>query len=284
MAILVVDDSRAMRMIVLRELRKAGYDTRDVLEAGNGREALERIQDSDVDLVLCDWNMPELNGMGLLRLLRRDGNDVPFGFVTSESTPLMHRDALDAGADFVVTKPFTADSLSLQVERVLEGRRQNDGLGAAVAPDFATFAGVLTDLLGRDVVTVKSLPPDLDRPGAVARYRSPSESLRTLLVAELSVVAAVGAALSRIPAGAVEDFITEGAVPDIVQQNFYEAVNVLSKVVPGYGERWAVEALNMFGELRDHADVALAGPDYWRQPMEVRVSGYPTGRVGFLRA
>jgi two-component system chemotaxis response regulator CheY len=141
MAILVVDDSRAMRMIVLRELRKAGYETRDVAEAENGRDALEKIRAGGVDLVLSDWNMPEMNGMTLLMALRRDGNDIPFGFVTSESTPLMHRDALDAGADFVVTKPFTADTLALQVERALQGVRQGDGLAAALAPKELSLAG-----------------------------------------------------------------------------------------------------------------------------------------------
>jgi hypothetical protein len=118
----------------------------------------------------------------------------------------------------------------------------------------------------------------------VARFRSPAESLRTLLVAELAVVAAVGAALSRIPPGAVEDFIGEGAVPDTVEQNFYEAVNVLSKVVPGYGERWALEGMKLYPKLSDHADVSMAGPDHWRQPQEVRVAGYPTGRIAFMRA
>ena len=284
MAILVVDDSRAMRMILLRELRKAGYDTSDVLEAENGRVALERIREGGVDLVLSDWNMPELNGMGLLQSLRREGNDIPFGFVTSESTPLMHRDALDAGADFVVTKPFSADSLSVQVERVLEGRRQNDGLGAAVASEEASLASVLSDLLGRDVATIESGPPQIERPGAVARYRSATEAGRMLFVAELEVVAAVGAALSRVPPGAVEDFIKERDVPETVEQNFYEVLNVLSKVVPGYGDRWWLEGMKLLPRLSDHTEVQEARAESWRKPVQVRVAGYPIGRAAFLRA
>lgn len=93
MAILVVDDSRAMRMIVLRELRKAGFDTKDVREAENGLGALEQIKAGGIELVLSDWNMPEMDGMCLLQALRGGGNHVPFGFVTSESTAVMHRDA-----------------------------------------------------------------------------------------------------------------------------------------------------------------------------------------------
>lgn len=72
---LVVDDSRAMRMTVLRELHKGGYDTRDVPEVENGRPALEAIRQGGVDLVLCDWNMPEMNGITLLQALSSCGRD-----------------------------------------------------------------------------------------------------------------------------------------------------------------------------------------------------------------
>jgi CheY-like chemotaxis protein len=283
MAILVVDDSRAMRMIVIRELRKAGFDTSDVLEAENGRVALERIKERDVDLVLADWNMPDLNGMGLLKILRREGNDVPFGFVTSESTPLMHRDALDAGADFVVTKPFSADSLSLQVERVLEGRRQADGLGAAIAPEKETLASVLTDLLGRPVSTSSSSIPYVEGPGAVARYRGYPEGRRALFVTEMEVAVSVGAALSRVPPGAAKDYVEEGEFPEVIEQAFHEALNVLSKVVPGDEERWAFQGMKIHSKLVDHSEVRLAARASWWPPVEVSVSGYPSGRAGFLR-
>lgn len=284
MAILVVDDSRAMRMIVLRELRKAGYQTRDVAEAENGRDALDKIRAGGVDLVLSDWNMPEMNGMSLLTALRRDGNNIPFGFVTSESTPLMHRDALDAGADFVVTKPFSADSLALQVERALQGVRQGDGLAAALAPKDQSLAEMLEELLGRDVVTKPSTPPKLASPGAVARYRGENEATRALLVAELEVAASMGAALSRIPHGVVEEEAKVGKLSDIVQTNLYEVFNVLSKAVPGYEERWRLEGMKVLGELGEHAEVWDARPDMWRSCVTVAIDGYPSGHIGFLRA
>ncbi|HTW07783.1 MAG TPA: response regulator [Acidimicrobiales bacterium] len=282
MAILVVDDSRAMRMIVLRELRRAGYDTKDVEEAENGAVALERVRLGGIDLVLSDWNMPEVSGMRLLELLRREGNNVPFGFVTSESTPGMHRDALDAGADFVVTKPFSADSLSLQVERCLQGSRQADGLGAAIADEDESFATVLEGLLGRTVSTVAAPPPTLSKPGAVARYRSGTESHRAMLVAELAVVASVGAALSRIPPKQTEEYVRDGAVPDIIAENFHEVANILSKVVPGYEEHWSLEGTSVLPQLGGHVEVWAAEATSWRKPLEVRIDGYPAGRAAFL--
>lgn len=111
MKILVVDDSKAMRMIVLRNLRQAGFDGADFSEATNGAEALDLINQDCPDLVLCDWNMPEMNGIELCEQLDHDNLDMVFGFVTSESTAEMRARAEEAGAKFLVAKPFTPESL-----------------------------------------------------------------------------------------------------------------------------------------------------------------------------
>jgi len=282
-SILVVDDSRAMRMIVLRELRKAGYETRDVLEAENGRVALELVRQGGIDLVLCDWNMPDMNGIRFLQILRQEGITVPFGFITSESQPLVHREALDNGADFVVTKPFALDTLSLQVEKALEGHRQSDGLAAALAPKEPTVANVLEGLLGRPVSTGESGPPSTTGAGAVARYRTAASAQRMLLVVEMAVAASIGAALSKLPLGQAEEFISEGALSETAYENLYEVLNVLSQVVPGNGERWFLEGVKMLPNLRDHGDVAEATALSWLRPAQVRVQGYATGSIGFLR-
>jgi len=108
--ILVVDDSRAMRMIVKRTLRQAGFNNVDVAEADNGKTALDQITSDPPALILCDWNMPEMNGIELLRNLRGNGNATNFGFVTSEASPEMKNTASAAGAQFLITKPFTADT------------------------------------------------------------------------------------------------------------------------------------------------------------------------------
>jgi two-component system chemotaxis response regulator CheY len=107
MRILVADDSRAMRQIVKRTLRQAGYTGHDVVEAGDGETALALIREGAAELVLCDWNMPGISGLEVLQRVRSEGVDVIFGFVTSEVSPTMRERALAAGADFVITKPFT---------------------------------------------------------------------------------------------------------------------------------------------------------------------------------
>ncbi len=119
MKILIADDSRVMRQIVKRTLRQAGYDHADVTEAENGAEALAAIASATPDLVLSDWNMPEMNGLDLLKALRSQGHAVPFGFVTSEGSPEMREKAEGAGALFLVSKPFTPESFREALEPVL---------------------------------------------------------------------------------------------------------------------------------------------------------------------
>lgn len=119
MKILIVDDSRAMRMIVKRTLRQAGFGSHDLEEAGNGVEALETIRGAQPDLVLCDWNMPEMNGIDLLVKLNEEDISIKFGFVTSESTPEMRQRAKDAGALFLIAKPFTPDTFKEQLSPIL---------------------------------------------------------------------------------------------------------------------------------------------------------------------
>ncbi len=109
MKILIADDSRVMRQIVTRTLRQAGFGDHDLVEAADGREALDKATAEHPELVISDWNMPEMTGVEVLRALRSAGNQVPFGFVTSECTPEMQSAAQAAGALFFIIKPFTAD-------------------------------------------------------------------------------------------------------------------------------------------------------------------------------
>ncbi|HAS52453.1 MAG TPA: response regulator [Gammaproteobacteria bacterium] len=112
MKILIVDDSNAMRMIVRRTLREAGFGNLEVLQAGDGNEALEVIHKTPPDLILSDWNMPNKSGLELLEALNEEGYNITFGFVTTEATAEMRGKAAQAGAKFLINKPFTAETFA----------------------------------------------------------------------------------------------------------------------------------------------------------------------------
>lgn len=119
MKILVADDSRVMRQIVARALRQAGYGHACVVEATDGQDALSKVADEQPDLVLSDWNMPEMTGLDLLLSMRAAGDTRPFGFVTSEGSSQMRATARQAGALFLIAKPFTADAFREVLDPVL---------------------------------------------------------------------------------------------------------------------------------------------------------------------
>ena len=111
MKVLIVDDSAVMRRIVRNTLRKAGFTNIDVVEAGDGKAALTVAAQETPDVILSDWNMPNMNGIDFLIALRGSGNATPFGFVTSEGTDDMRSRAMEAGANFYLAKPFTAEDV-----------------------------------------------------------------------------------------------------------------------------------------------------------------------------
>ena len=119
MKILVTDDSRVMRQIVIRTLRQAGYDDHEVIQAEDGRQTLQLVGSEKPDLILPDWNMPEMTGIECLEELRASGSQVPFGFVTSEGSPEMREKAANAGALFLIAKPFTEETFRDALDGVL---------------------------------------------------------------------------------------------------------------------------------------------------------------------
>ena len=116
---LVVDDSRAIRMLLAKTLKDLGYE---ISEAANGKEALDAIEadKTAMTLVLADWNMPEINGLDLVKRLRQDPAlaSLVVVMVTTETELNQMAAALEAGANEYVMKPFTKDILIEKLQLV----------------------------------------------------------------------------------------------------------------------------------------------------------------------
>jgi two-component system chemotaxis response regulator CheY len=116
---LVVDDSKTIRMIIRRVLIELGFE---VCEAGNGIEAMKVLdkEKTAVSLVLADWNMPEMNGLELVKSLRQNPEfaSIKVIMVTTETEIGQMTSALEAGANEYVMKPFTKDILVEKLELV----------------------------------------------------------------------------------------------------------------------------------------------------------------------
>jgi two-component system chemotaxis response regulator CheY len=118
MRIMVVDDSSTMRRIIINTLNKIGHT--DIVEASNGREGMERLASVDVDMVITDWNMPEMSGLEFTRALRETDKTktTPILMVTTNAAKDDIIEALRAGVTNYVVKPFTPDVIKEKIEAV----------------------------------------------------------------------------------------------------------------------------------------------------------------------
>ena len=112
MKILIVDDFATMRRIVRNVLRQIGFT--NMVEADNGKNALKILKKENIDLILCDWNMPEMPGIDLLKTLRSEDElkSIPFVMVTAEAQKDNIIEAVKAGVNSYIVKPFTAETVS----------------------------------------------------------------------------------------------------------------------------------------------------------------------------
>ena len=120
MKILTVDDFSTMRRIIRNMLRQLGYT--NVVEAEDGAEALSLLQREKVDFVISDWNMPHMNGLDLLKAIRADANlkPLPVLLVTAEALKENVVEALKAGVNNYVVKPFTAETLKEKIDAIFK--------------------------------------------------------------------------------------------------------------------------------------------------------------------
>ena len=117
MRILLVDDSRTIRNIQKNTL--AGMGHTDVLEAADGQEALTVLAAQRPDLMLLDWNMPNMDGITLIRKVRETDKALPMIMVTTEAERSRVMEALKAGVNNYVVKPFTAETLGEKIQQTM---------------------------------------------------------------------------------------------------------------------------------------------------------------------
>jgi len=119
MHVLIVDDSKIMRQIVRRALSQTGCAGWIFTEATNGEEALQLFHSKRPDLILSDWNMPKMDGIGLLRAIREIDSNLPFGFITAQCSIALRKNAANEGAHFLIAKPFSPKDLHLAIHSIL---------------------------------------------------------------------------------------------------------------------------------------------------------------------
>lgn len=117
MKILLVDDSKTMRSIQKSVLTQLGYT--EIEEACDGQDALSKVGAFEPDLMLVDWNMPNMDGITFVKHIRQSDKNTPIIMVTTESEKSRVIEAIKAGVNNYVVKPFTPESLSQRITETL---------------------------------------------------------------------------------------------------------------------------------------------------------------------
>ncbi len=130
---LVIDDSGIMRKMIMRSLDETGMAQFAYTEAEDGQDGLSKFNPRTTDIIFVDWNMPNMNGMDMVRRLRAQhpAGEVVIVMVTTEKLTGKMEEALDGGVDSFISKPFTPDGLLKRVgpliERITERKSKQKG-------------------------------------------------------------------------------------------------------------------------------------------------------------
>ena len=119
MNVLVVDDSAAMRKIIISALGKTELRGSRTIEAVSGKDGLDKFLDGNFGIILSDWNMPEMDGLEFVTRVRKVDQRVKIIMITTEGTMGKLESALDQGVDEYVVKPFTPETLDRKIKKLL---------------------------------------------------------------------------------------------------------------------------------------------------------------------
>lgn len=119
--IIAVDDSPTMRRIIINTLKRAGYE--NVIEATDGKDALAKMKVEQVNFVITDWNMPEMDGLAFVTQIRStdEFKNLPVLMVTTRSVKEDIVEAMKAGVNNYIVKPFTPETLKAKIDQILAG-------------------------------------------------------------------------------------------------------------------------------------------------------------------
>lgn len=134
--ILIVDDSLPMRGVIKKTIKASGYAASEFFEAENGKHALAVLQDNWLDVVITDYNMPEMNGMELIQAMKQDDTlqAIPVLVITTEGSQQKVEEFIEHGATDYLKKPFTPEEIRTKLKNILgdtedgESENSDDGL------------------------------------------------------------------------------------------------------------------------------------------------------------
>jgi two-component system, chemotaxis family, chemotaxis protein CheY len=119
--VLIVDDSSSMRAVIKKTIKVSGFNVGQFLTAEDGRDAMKVLSAEWVDLVLTDINMPNMNGIELIKKMKEDDilKAIPVVIVTTEGSEKVKKQSMDLGASALIKKPFRPEDIRNALNRIM---------------------------------------------------------------------------------------------------------------------------------------------------------------------
>lgn len=287
MKFLIVDDSKAMQTIISRSLINAGYTDHDYDYAFNGLEALEKIKLSTPDMILCDWHMPEMTGIELLKELKRIKCRVKIGLVTTERSQEKIIEAKENGALFIVAKPFTPEKLHEAIEDALttslEGSEPRSH--QIEFPDDSEIISLMQSEISQDLRLESTEEPiDVENPPlfiALVGLQS-SNAMAEIIVFNLLSANIIGSLKSNFAAEDFQVFTQNNMIPkacvDVCKELSLELIKLFSKE----GDEFEVQAFHLVQSPSEKLKALVVQSENGKRSYSITHKDYGTGYLHFI--
>jgi CheY-like chemotaxis protein len=168
---MVVDDSQTIRQIITNELRKMGFEERNITGMSDGQQAQTHLKTEKADLIISDWNMPKMSGLELLKVVKSspDLKDIPFLMITSESEENKITQAFESGADQYVTKPFKPQLFTETVDKLMLTSKEYGDKKVMVIDDSKPMRQIIINNLAQAGFDKKNISQAEDGEDALAQ-------------------------------------------------------------------------------------------------------------------
>jgi CheY-like chemotaxis protein len=299
--ILIVDDSKAMQTIVRRGLLAMGYDNLEIRQANDGAEALDIVREWDAQLIISDWHMPTMNGFQLAEAINKEMLGIDFGFVTTESSEVKLKAAIEVGAKFIVKKPFDFSTLHEAVLPILQGSsKANDALvssqeekqsvaGRIVLPQTSVTAKIINGMTKREVlmeVAEEAQNIEDHMPCLLGLYGGSNKKVLAVAILDVHAASILGAAVDDLSDEEVHIATVEKAIPKKLIANSESVLDVLGTAFFDKQTNQPLELLsvNIVRHTTPALETLTSNLSKERVDFEMAAIGYGTGNLTLITA
>lgn len=295
MKFLIVDDSPAMQTIIRRSLEKAGYQDNDFRMAENGLVALDIIREWEPDLVISDWHMPEMDGIELIRALRREMLDIKVGLITTETSPKRNLEAREAGALFVVHKPFEVAELQKAILPIVQGSVEGEKMLSSTAatqntdslqmPAVSALSKMLegfTDLPLRINATAPQAINYQYLPYVMGLFVDPaSNAVKAICIMDLRAAALLGGSFTNATVEEVREVIKLKTLPKHYLDNVKRLLKMVSALFDNKTNQpdLALKSVHLIPKPFERLDKLGSSASDKRIDMKVQAEQYAEGQL-----